>query len=138
MDANREKYTAKRPGPSGQALIEMIFILPLIVVLMVWLLQGVEIVRASAEQQKYLRLDLFLRLNNHAQFAVDALGPSPGGEPKATALSNSKNAQLVEYRYGEYSEKSLAGTLEAFRLRAGPRVSVRSKLGICLRPECNY
>ncbi len=126
----------RRPNTQkGQALIEMIFILPLIIVLIVWLMQGVEVVRASAEQQKYLRLNLFLRLNNYAKYTVDYLGPNPAGPPLAVPFG--KGAMWVTYENRPYSTKTLAGSLIDFQARQGAKVLVRSRLGICVRPECD-
>lgn len=119
----------------GQSLIEMIFILPLIIVLIVWLMQGVEVVRASAEQQKYVRLNLFLRLNNQAKFAIDALGSNAAGGVNPTPIRRS--AMAVEFKHQTYSLKTLAGNLQDFQARRGALVKIISKLGICLRPECN-
>lgn len=135
MDA--KSAGSKSGKQQGQALLEMIFILPLIVVLIIWLLQGVEVVRASAEQQKYLRLNLFLRINNRAIYTVDSLGPIPGSEPRPAALSPTKNSMVVEYNNQAFSLKSLAGSLEEFQRKGGAQVLVRSKLGICIRPACN-
>jgi hypothetical protein len=135
MDAELKLRHQRRQR--GQSLIEMIFILPLIVTLMIWLMQGVEVVRASHEQQKYLRLDLMLRLNNQAKYTVDYIGPRGLGPRVATRINPNKNSMVVEYSNISYSQKSLAGNLEDFRARVGAPIWVRSKLGICLRPVCN-
>ena len=117
----------------GQALIEMVFILPLIITLIIWLLQGVEIVRSSAEHQKYLRLNLFLRMNNYAQYSVDALGPAGTGDPEPTVHPNTFMSLEYEPALGQ---KKIAASLGAFQKQKGSPVFVKSKLGICLRPEC--
>jgi hypothetical protein len=117
----------------GQALIEMIFILPLIITLIIWLLQGVEVMRSSAEHQKYLRLSLFLRLNNYAKYNVDAIGPDAGSAPEDSIVE--ANALYLEYDRN-FSQKKLATTLDAFEKRTGSPVFVKSKYGICIRPDC--
>jgi hypothetical protein len=117
----------------GQALIEMVFILPLIITLIVWLLQGVEIMRSSAEHQKYLRLNLFLRLNNYAKYNVDALGASAASAPKGEVVE--KNHMYLEYDK-DLSQKTISTTLGAFEQRSGAPVPVRTKYGICIRPDC--
>lgn len=117
----------------GQALIEMVFILPLIITLIIWLLQGVEVVRSSAEHQKYLRLNLFLRMNNYATVSVDALGPAGSSEPAPVIHANT--FMSLEYE-PTLAQKSIAASLDAFQKQSGSPVFVRSKLGICIKPDC--
>lgn len=132
MDA-RPMTNAHHLRRSGQALIEMIFILPLIITLMIWLMQGVEVVRASAEHQKYLRLNLFMRMNNYAKTTVDALGSGISARP--APQPHERNFMSLEYS-PELGQKRLATSLDDFQRRQGSPVFVKSKLGICVRPDC--
>lgn len=107
---------------NGQAAIEMGLSLPFFIFLLYYTINAFHAQHTAHVGQKYAAMDLYLRLNNRAQFVVDDV------EDREV----SKQFMAVQYTAPD-------GQLPTRRILLDNKVPVRilNVVGICREPECN-
>jgi len=106
-----KKKTSHRAMNAGQALVETLLVLPLLVLFIVWSVQFFQTIHASHAQQKVLRFNVGRELNNQENF-------SP------------KGSLVLEFRDD-------GGKFPQFEVGTrGSKILVKTRLGLCQEMAC--